>query len=84
MPESKHEFEQELVSAMVSVYTTMLHLSYLLFIQSNMEIEIKENRIEQMICLGETVLYGFEIQVRKFQLLTLQYVISMNASQVFM
>ena len=84
MPESKHEFEQELVSAMVSVYTTMLHLSYLLFIQSNMEIEIKENRIEQMIRLGETVLYGFEIQVCKFQLLTLQYVISMNAFQVFM
>ena len=62
----------------------MLHVSYLLFIQSNMKIEMKENRMEQMIRLGETVLYGFEIQVRKFYLLTLQYVISMNAFQVFM
>ena len=84
MPESKHEFEQELVSAMVSVYTTMLHLSDLLFIQSNMEIEIKENRKKQRIRLGDTVFYGFEIQVREFHLITLQYVLSMNAFQVFM
>ena len=62
----------------------MLHVSYLLFIQSNIKIEMKENRIEQMMRLGETVLYGFEIQVRKFHLLTLQYVISINAFQVFM
>ena len=68
---------------MVNVYTTMLHLSDLLFIQSNMEIEIKENRKKQRIRLGDTVFYGFEIQVRKFHLITFQYVVSMKAFQAF-
>ena len=47
-----------------------------------MESEMKENEKEQKKRLGETVLYGFEIQVRTFHLIMFQQVVSINAFQV--